>query len=152
MSTRAVKTFPTERAGDGQRTEQKAEPIPFRIGDEEFLAPSKDDLPGLPLMELAAAFDAAEDESVSEEQATAAAMGAWARFLHAALGPEQYGRLRATVNRHRWSTEQIMELAEWIVEASTGVPLDELSSSLASPGDGSQNSTGASPFAGAAGS
>jgi hypothetical protein len=118
--------------------------IPFKIGDQEFIAPAA--LPAWPLMELAAALDLAEDESATEQQAQQAAMAAWVRFMHSALGPEQYGRFRAIANRHQLDAEQVMGIAEWLIEAVTGAPLEELSSSLPSPGSDTPSSTVASPF------
>ena len=109
-------------------------PVEFEFNGEQFKVYGP--LPGMPLMELAVAVDAAED--VGNESA---AIAAWGRFLFALLGAEQYATFRDTANRDGVPPETIMEIGQWLIEEVTGAPLEQHSPSQELPLGDTQNST-----------
>ena len=94
---------------DASRAENNAEPLTFRLAGYDFVI---ERVPAGPLLDLAANGDATD----------AAAMAAFARFLKALVRPADRDQLAAALDDTDLTT--VLELVRWVIEESTGRPLD----------------------------
>lgn len=103
---------------DRARSERQAATIGFRLGGREFTIPAR--IPAGALLDVTRAVAANNDFM---------AMTAFTEFLDALIPADQAEEFKAALREPEVDQTDVMDLIAWIVEESTGRPLQKRSSS-----------------------
>ena len=96
--------------------------------------------PELTEMALAEFFERAGSVDMDDKDSVLAASGALMALLRDAIHPEEFGAFWATAKRNRQTAEDLLVVANAIIEGVVGRPTSRPSGSTGRPGDTSQKS------------